>query len=331
MSRPTNPEDASLSGRQGNTSEDGQLRDANPILPTPTNPDRTGYGGEGRVAGLDWRERITAAIGSGVHEPWLAKILAADPPAPTNASHVAGLSGGKDSTAMVLALAYFEPASYRYAITPTGNELPVMIAHWRKLMALLSAPLIPVGRESLKGLITRQRALPNHRARWCTRIIKLEAYYGWLADQTPCISHIGLRADEESRPGMTFPDANGVQMDFPMRRWGWTLEDVLAFLAFLGIDIPERTDCAWCFWQKLGEWYELWLNHRDIYLEGEAMELFVTNERGEPFTFRSPDRDSWPASLHDLRLEFEAGRVPTRSLKMVDKRRHVGACRACTL
>lgn len=287
--------------------------------------------GESLTDGLNWRDKITAAIGAGDHPPWLAKILAADPPPVTNRKHVVGLSGGKDSTAMRLALAYFEPATYHDVITPTGNELPEMIAHWRRLMDLLGTMLVPVGTQSLKGLIQRQRALPNHRARWCTRIIKLDAYYGWLSSQGPCVSHIGLRADEESRPGMIFPDTDGVEMDFPMRRWGWTLEDVQAFLAFLGIDIPERTDCAWCFWQKLGEWYLLWLNHREIYLEGEAMERWVSAERGESFTFRSPDRDTWPASLHDLRLAFEAGRIPTRSLNMMDKRRLVGACRVCTL
>ena len=33
-----------------------------------------------------------------------------------------------------------------------------------------------------------------------------------------------------------FPD----DMDFPMRRWGWIIQDVQDFLAFMGVTIPER-------------------------------------------------------------------------------------------
>jgi hypothetical protein len=45
----------------------------------------------------------------------------------------------------------------------------------------------------------------------------------------------------------------------------------------------------------------------------------------------TPERDTWPASRRDLGAEFEKGRVPTRSLAMMDKRRQTGACRICTL
>ena len=179
-----------------------------------------------------------------------------------------------------------------------------MYAHCRHLGERLGTPLTPIltGRKSLQGLIREQRAIPNHRARWCTRMLKLEPYYKWLAEQTPCVSSVGLRADEQSRPGMIFPDADGIQMRFPMQEWSWTIDDVTEFLRFKNVNIPERTDCAWCFWQRIGEWYLLWLNDLDEYMAGEAMEEWVTAERGKPYTFRSPDRDTWPASLKELRL-----------------------------
>lgn len=265
---------------------------------------------------------------------WREKIEAAEPPEPTNRKHILALSGGKDSTAMAIACARYEPAEYTYVCTPTGDELPEMEAHWTKLEGLLGAPIIRLDGHTLMGLIIQQEMLPNHRARWCTRIIKLERYYGWLAQQGPVISHVGLRADEESRPGMIFPDMGEVVMDFPMRRWGWTVEDVMAFLAEEGVSIPDRTDCAVCFWQKLGEWYLLWRDYPERYERyerGEHAEEYVTIKRGTPFTFRSPQRDNWPASLKELRQEFERGRVPERSLRMMDKRRLVGACRVCTL
>lgn len=262
---------------------------------------------------------------------WLNKIEAAERPAPSNRKRIAAMSGGKDSTAMCLAMALFEPGEVTYVITPTGNELPEMYEHWKKLHTLLGAPIMPVGRQTLQGLIRSQVALPSHAARWCTRIVKLEAYYGWLADQGPCVSHVGLRADEESRPGMVFPDTDHVQMDFPMRRWGWTIDDVLAFLDDMGVTVPARTDCAMCFWQKLGEWWLLWRDHPDMYAEAEGLEEFVIAGRGKIVTLRSPQRDTWPARLSELRARFEAGDIPQRSLNMMDKRRQVGTCRVCTL
>ena len=55
---------------------------------------------------------------------------------------VVALSGGKDSTAMALRLAEIEPnADYHWVLTPTGNELPPMYEHWRKLKDLLGDDL----------------------------------------------------------------------------------------------------------------------------------------------------------------------------------------------
>lgn len=246
--------------------------------------------------------------------------------------HVVALSGGKDSTALALRLAEVEPRDYTYVITPTGNELPEMFAHWRMLSDMLGKPLtIATQGRSLQGEIKRQAMLPNHTARWCTRILKLEPYYAWMRQHAPCISYVGLRADEDDRTGMVFPEEAGIRVDFPMKRWGWGLAEVLAYLRTKNVSIPERTDCAACFWQRIGEWYLLWRNHPDEYAEAEALEAGVAAVRGVSRTFRSPQRDSWPAALTDLRKRFEAGAVPKRSLAMMDKRREVGTCRVCTL
>lgn len=246
--------------------------------------------------------------------------------------HVVALSGGKDSTALALRLAEVEPRDYTYVITPTGNEPPEMIAHWRALAVMLGKPLTVVtsGR-SLQGAIRRERMLPRHNARWCTQDLKLKPYHDWLLRYLPCVSYVGLRADEEGRTGALFAGSDQVETRFPMREWGWGVGDVMSYLDKRGVAIPERTDCMLCFWQKLGEWWKLWRDNPEAYAEGERLEAEISAIRGEPATFRSPQRDTWPAGLADLRREFEAGRVPTVSLKMMDKRREVGACRVCTL
>lgn len=246
--------------------------------------------------------------------------------------HVVALSGGKDSTALALHLAEIEPRDYTYVITPTGNEPTAMLAHWRKLAELLGKPLtIATQGKSLHGEIKRQAMLPNHRARWCTRILKLEPYYEWMRANAPCVSYVGLRADEAARTGMVFPAEAGIDVRFPMQEWGWSIADVLSYLRGRGVDVPLRTDCVDCFWQQLGELYELWRDDHAAFYLGAEIEEYVSAARGKTYTFRSPQRDSWPASRRDLGAEFERGRIPTRSLAMMDKRRGIGACRVCTL
>ena len=222
--------------------------------------------------------------------------------------HVVALSGGKDSTAMALHLAEVEPRDYVYVCTPTGNELPEMFAHWRRLGDLLGKPLIPVMAGSLDALIKRQNALPNWRQRWCTRMLKIEPFAAWLMEKAregyQVTSYVGLRADEEEREGGDYTSVPGQVTRFPMREWGWSLRDVVSYLQDRGVTIPKRTDCAVCFFQQLNEWFDLWLDNPEAYAEGERYEELTG------FTFRSPGRDTWPAALKDLRIEFERGRVP---------------------
>lgn len=222
--------------------------------------------------------------------------------------HVVALSGGKDSTAMALRLAEVAPRDYVYVCTPTGNELPAMFEHWRRLSELLGATIHQVIAGSLVTMICEQEALPNWRMRWCTRKLKIEPYAAWLMKQAGThgriVSYVGLRADEPEREGGDYLAVPGVEMVFPMRTWGWGLQEVSAYLVAKGVTIPKRTDCALCFYQRLGEWWELWKHYPDQWALGEYLESRTGH------TFRSPGRDKWPASMKDLRAEFESGRHP---------------------
>ncbi len=244
-------------------------------------------------------------------------------------AHIVALSGGKDSTCLALALAEREPRQYNFVCTPTGNELDPMFAHWRKLAKMLGAPLIPIVGGTLSSIIAEQGAIPNHRMRFCTRLLKIEPYGRFIQSALPAVSYVGLRADEEDRKGIThggdfLPTAETrLTQRYPLQEWGFGIKDVQDFLDKRGITIPERTDCAWCFFQKLGEWYNLWKDYPALYAEGVAI------EEKYGYTFRSKDRDSWPAALKDLAAEFASGHIPERSLNMMASRK--GMCRACTL
>lgn len=238
--------------------------------------------------------------------------------------HVVALSGGKDSTAMALRLAELEPRDYIYVCTPTGDELPEMFQHWQNLGQILGKPILPIVGGTLNGLIEKQKALPNWRMRWCTRMLKIEPYAAWLMQQGDCVSYVGLRADEPERDGGDYTDVPDVTMRFPMREWGWTINDVRRYLVEKNITIPKRTDCARCFFQRTSEWWDLWRDYPEIYADAERQE----QETGH--TFRSPGRDKWPTGLADLKAAFMAGRLPKGSdiqQSLFDEMK----CRVCRL
>lgn len=233
--------------------------------------------------------------------------------------HIVGLSGGKDSTAMALRLAEIEPREYEYVITPTGNELPEMFEHWKRLGKILGRPLTPVCDASLAGLIKHKNAIPNHWFRWCTVEIKIKPFARYCANAGEAVGYIGLRADEPLRAGGIYKSYELIETRFPLREWGWGIAEVKAYLQERGVEIPRRTDCAVCFFQRLGEWHALWRDHPEMYAEGEAWEAMTGH------TFRSPSRDTWPASLADMRKRFEAGDVPkTRGIDPLQ-------CRVCSM
>jgi hypothetical protein len=218
------------------------------------------------------------------------------------------ISGGKDSTAMALRLVEVEPDDYTFLITPTGRELPPMEEHWRKLEERLGKPLCRVPAPSLLDLIKRYQALPNWRMRWCTRQIKIEPFMAYVANHLPAISYVGIRADEAQRGGTLWTEDEVVQ-DFPLVRWGWGIDKVKRYLVEQDCVPPARTDCDICFFQRLIEWYELWRDYPELYQEATVLELWTGH------TFRSPSRDTWPASLAELAVRFEMGEIPkdTRS------------------
>ena len=159
--------------------------------------------------------------------------------------------------------------------------------------------------------------IPNHRARFCTRILKAEPYIDWLEQRRPCISYVGLRADEEDRVGLNRLGMPGIHIDYPLRRWGWGLSQVYGYLANRDVTIPKRTDCRRCFHQRLIEWWEFWRDDPEGWAEAEE------DEATTGYTFRSPGRDEWPTALKDLAAEFSRGRRPP------DNRDRPGMCQLC--
>jgi 3'-phosphoadenosine 5'-phosphosulfate sulfotransferase (PAPS reductase)/FAD synthetase len=225
--------------------------------------------------------------------------------------HIVALSGGKDSSAMALKLRELNPDTpYQFVCTPTGDELPEMVDHMKQLERLLGQKIRSLTVEhTLYSLIEEWNCIPNWRMRWCTRVLKIEPFQEFLRQNTPAIVYVGLRADEEIREGVDW-QTEGITNCFPMRDWGWGIEDVELYLESRNVSIPKRTDCSICYYQTLFEWRELWRKYPDRFKKAMAV------EESTGHTFRSESKDKHPHRLKDLKKLFEEGWVPrTRKTK----------------
>ena len=236
-------------------------------------------------------------------------------------SQAVAFSGGKDSTAMALLMAE-RGETFVLLFTPAGNEPPELFKHCGEVSRLIDRELIQPPNETLAFWIDHHHALPNHRMRWCTRQIKIEPCIAWLARHPGSTLCVGLRADEESRQGLY---GDYCTYRYPLREEGWAESDVLAYLARRGVSVPARTNCMLCYGQRLSEWWELWKESPDDFEQG------VTYERQTGHTFRSAERDTWPAPLAELRERFERGDVP-RGVELTPSLFNDGPkpCRVCT-
>lgn len=220
---------------------------------------------------------------------------------------------------MSLWLQQNEPRRYEFVCTPTGDELPPMHDHWKRMEDALQSPIIHLPKMTLKQLVKREKMLPNWRARFCTHHLKIIPFEEWMVRELPAIAYVGLRADEDDRAGAEYGIELLVHTRWPLRELGWGIADVLEYLKQRGVTVPKRTDCARCPLQTLYEWFELWTDYPDIYEDACREE----DEIGH--TYRSPGRDTWPAGLRDLSAWFAAGKIPK------PKNREAGGCRICTM
>ena len=112
--------------------------------------------------------------------------------------HILGLSGGKDSAALAIYLKdHGRDDRIEYFFCDTGAELREVYEYLDRLEDYLGRPIerLSSGRDFDHHLKRFNGFLPAPHARWCTRVMKLEPLEAYVGDD-PCISYIGIRADE---------------------------------------------------------------------------------------------------------------------------------------
>jgi 3'-phosphoadenosine 5'-phosphosulfate sulfotransferase (PAPS reductase)/FAD synthetase len=209
---------------------------------------------------------------------------------------VASVSGGKDSTALLLALRE-SGIEHRAVFADTGWEAPETYEYLDYLRERLG-PIDVVGAEGgMMGKIRKRAGFPGRMQRWCTRELKIQplrAYHEGLGVET--INAVGVRAEESpSRAAMAEwvdDEEWGGYVWRPLLRW--PVADVLAIHHRHGVKVNplyqrghDRVGCYPCIYSRKEE-IRLISEHAPdridaiAELERECTELRAQRNEAEP-------------------------------------------------
>ena len=209
---------------------------------------------------------------------------------PADAFHAVSLSGGKDSTAMLLLMIERGMPIDMVLFADTGMEFPEMVAHIQKLDDYLYSERglhittlrHPKGFEYLmfdepkqkqssienrirQGIPLYGNGWPGVRVRWCTGQLKthlIRKAVQQIKGQHHALHYVGIAADEAHR-------CKGEQ--YPLVEWGITEAEALHICYDRGYDfgglyrIYHRASCWCCPFQRIDELRKLRCHHPELW------------------------------------------------------------------
>ncbi len=173
-------------------------------------------------------------------------------------SNIISLSGGKDSTAMLLMMLEKKiPVDY-IVFFDTGWDFPGMLEHIDKLEKYIGREIVRVKpKKSFKGLFGKY-GFPNLGTRWCMTY-KRDTLNKFSNQHKPHTQWIGFSYDEAKRIKKT------IGYCYPLVDWKITEEDALNYCYEKGFNWGglykryKRVSCWNCPLQSLKDLKALWL------------------------------------------------------------------------
>lgn len=224
--------------------------------------------------------------------------------------HILALSGGKDSSALAIYMRD-KVEDMEYVFCDTGEELAETYDYLKRLEDFLCKKInILKSEKDFRYYVDLYNGvLPDARARWCTRMLKLKPYEEFIGDD-PVISYVGIRADEPQRKGYISNKPN-ITTTFPFVEDNIRLEDVEKLLKESGLGMPDyyqwrsRSGCYFCFYQQKREWIGLKEHHPDLFEKAKEFEKFDP-ETGERYTWNQGESlDELAARADEIKEEYE--------------------------
>ena len=210
--------------------------------------------------------------------------------------HIVSLSGGKDSTAMLLRMIELGMPIDEIRFFDGGWEFPQMYEHIEQLKELCYPFEIKVvkPKASLMEIFEKLRYFPQVNEKWCTR------------EKINAISK-GLKRTDLLYLGYAYSEHNRIlkrrsfrcKEVYPLVEWGWTEKDCLKYCYQKGLhwnglyEIFDRVSCWCCPFQPKRSLYKLWKYFPELWEKLKEMQRIAKN------TFK-PN-----VSVFDLEEEFK--------------------------
>ena len=245
--------------------------------------------------------------------------------------HVGSLSGGKDSTAMLLRMLEEGMRVDIILFCDTGLEFPAMYEHLDKLERDIGRPITRIRSfHTFEYYLTQKEILVKHKKnagqrnyrgygwsgplnRWCTKELKTiprEKFLRQLQEHYDIIEYVGLAADE----GYRFERENNQKPNcrHPLVDWGMTEADCLQYCYDRGYTWGglyqqfSRVSCWCCPLQPLAELRILYKSYPELWAQLKEWDKrtwrkFKTNYSVEELEARFDFEEQWQAEGKELK------------------------------
>ena len=111
--------------------------------------------------------------------------------------------------------------------------------------------------------------VPSMRRRWCTADFKIAPIEKYI--ETPCFMHLGIDAGEAKRAKMN--STKGVESRWLLIENDIDRDGCKEIILSAGLEIPPKSGCFFCPYQRKKQWKELRRNHPDLFCKAQNLEL----------------------------------------------------------
>ena len=206
-----------------------------------------------------------------------------------NRKLVVPVSGGSDSSCMAVVMrTLFPNEELHFAFCDTGAEsqdLHHNLSTLEDYLGIHIHRIIPE-RDLFELIEDYNGFLPSQKARWCTKILKIESLDNWLADKfdlenDQVFTFVGLRADED-RFGYVSDDP-AIQMRLPYHDLSIGRAQVYGLLSdTVGIaknyQYNSRSSCFTCFFKRRSERIGLLIHRADEFKKTASLEKLTAED-----------------------------------------------------
>lgn len=221
-------------------------------------------------------------------------------------SELISSGGGVNSTAMTILLVN-EGWRGPIVFADTGCEWPDTYAYMdyfeREWLAPRGMGIVRLGGLpwqrvagglSLIDYCEQNQVLPQAAMRWCTIEWKVKPIGRFADERGIIVQHIGIAADESHRQP---------KKSRPLCERGITRADCIAIIQAEELDVPPKSGCIICPFQRHEQWRELWRRHPALF--ERAMRIEEAGQRPLPGRTRATLNPSGKVTLRERLTTFE--------------------------